>query len=119
MDKDTMKAFKKLFEKLPDNIHRLVFFSPFTKYKVVNNNYANYVLRQFLAELNIEPITIHGLRHTHASILLYEGVNVSYVSSRLGHGEIETTFNNYTHVIKELEERDQIKPADIFEKMLE
>lgn len=116
-----MKALKKLFEKLPDNIHRLVFFSPFTKYKVVNNNYANYVLRQqFLAQLNIEPepITIHGLRHTHASILLYEGVNVSYVSSRLGHGEIETTFNNYTHVIKELEERDQMKTADIFEKML-
>lgn len=113
-----MKAFKKLFEKLPDNIHRLVFFSPLTKYKVVNNNYANDVLRQFLAQLNIEPITIHELRHTHASILLYEGVNVSYVSSRLGHGEIETTFNNYTHVIKELEERDQMKTADIFEKML-
>ncbi|WP_408962601.1 tyrosine-type recombinase/integrase, partial [Pallidibacillus thermolactis] len=61
----------------------MYFFSPFTKYKVVNNNYANDVLRQFLAQLNIEPITIHGLRHTHASILLYEGVNVSYVSSRL------------------------------------
>jgi integrase len=117
MDKDTMKAFKKLFEKLLNNIHRLVFFSPFTKYKVINNNYENYVLRQFLAELNIEQITIHGLRHTHASILLYEGVNVSYVSSRLGHGEIETTFNNY-HVIKELEERDLMKTADIFEKML-
>jgi integrase len=96
----------------------LYFFSPFTKYKVVNNNYANDVLRQFLAQLNIESITIHGLRHTHASILLYEGVNVSYVSSRLGHGEIETTFNNYIHVIKELEERDQMKTADIFEKML-
>jgi integrase len=85
---------------------------------VVNNNYANYVLRQFLAQLNIEPITIHGLRHTHASILLYEGINVSYVSSRLGHGEAETTINNYIHAIKELDKRDQMKTADIFEKML-
>mgnify|MGYP001944421523 FL=1 len=69
-------------------------------------------------ELPTDNLSVHGFRYTHASILLYEGVNVSYVSSRLGHGEIETTFNNYTHVIKELEERDQIKTADIFEKML-
>ena len=54
----------------------------------------------------------------HAGILLYEGVSISYVSSRIGHGEVETTFNNYIHVIKELEERDQMKTADIFEKML-
>ncbi|WP_277674139.1 hypothetical protein [Piscibacillus halophilus] len=54
----------------------------------------------------------------HAGILLYEGVSISYVSSRIEHGEVETTFNNYTHVIKELEERDQMKTADIFENML-
>lgn len=69
-------------------------------------------------ELPTDNLSVHGFRYTHASILLYEGVFVYYLSRRLGHGEIETTFNNYIHVIKELEERDQMKNADLFEKML-
>nr|WP_075261681.1 tyrosine-type recombinase/integrase [Geobacillus kaustophilus] len=36
-------------------------------------------------------MTCHGLRHTHASMLLFKGVNVKYVSQRLGHKDIVTT----------------------------
>lgn len=118
MDRDTMDAFRKLFKDVPDNIFRLVFYSRFSKYKVISNNNANKVLRDLLVDLNINPISVHGLRHTHASVLLYEGVSVYYVSRRLGHGDIETTLNTYTHVVKELEERDQMKTANLFEKML-
>jgi integrase len=118
MDKRTMKAFKKLFDNTTDNIHRLAFYSPSSKYKVISNGNANKVLEGILTKLDIDHISVHGLRHTHASVLLYEGVSVYYVSKRLGHGDIETTLNTYSHVIKELEERDQMKSASIFEKML-
>ncbi|XIL59334.1 tyrosine-type recombinase/integrase [Enterococcus faecium] len=38
---------------------------------------------------------IDGLRHTHASILLYQGVNILSVSKRLGHSSLETTMSTY------------------------
>ena len=39
--------------------------------------------------------TPHGLRHTYASLLLAEGVDVHYVSDQLGHGSIEPTVSTY------------------------
>lgn len=118
MDKLTMLEFKKLFMKTPDNIKKLVFYSPSSKYHCLSNNAVNKILKKLLKELNTEYLTLHGMRHTHASVLLYEGVSVYYVSKRLGHENIQTTLNTYSHVIKELEARDENKSADIFEAML-
>jgi integrase len=40
---------------------------------------------------------LHGLRHSHASIEIENGVNVAAISARLGHSNIATTLNVYTH----------------------
>ncbi|MDT2863145.1 tyrosine-type recombinase/integrase [Lactococcus cremoris] len=56
--------------------------------------------------LNISTISFHGLRHTHASILLFKNVNILSVSKRLGHKDVTTTQSVYLHVIKEMEERE-------------
>jgi len=117
MNKRTMMAFRHLFEKTPDNIHGLVFYSPSSKYKVISNTNVNKLLKKVLTELNIEPITVHGLRHTHASVLLYRKVSIYYVSARLGHADIETTSSTYAHLIKELRERDENETVNIFEEM--
>ncbi|MFT8813725.1 MAG: site-specific integrase [Oenococcus sp.] len=69
----------------------------------------NKVLTSHLQKLNLPRITFHGLRHTHASILLYQGVSVLSVSKRLGHSNITTTQSTYLHVIKELEALDNDK----------
>ncbi|WP_225047867.1 site-specific integrase [Lacticaseibacillus kribbianus] len=66
----------------------------------------NKTLTDLLASLGLPRITFHGLRHTHASILLYQGISVLSVSKRLGHANITTTQSTYLHVIKELEEQD-------------
>ncbi len=118
MDKRTMDAFEELFGSTPPNIHGLVFFSPGSKYQVISNTAANNVLRRLLTKLNITPITVHGLRHTHASILLYKKVSIYYVSERLGHSDIQTTLSTYSHVIKELRTEDEKSSIDVFEKML-
>ncbi|MBB6452022.1 integrase [Salirhabdus euzebyi] len=118
MDSIVMNAFKKLFESTPDNILRLVFFSPESKYKVISNGNANKVLERILKELKIEPITVHGLRHTHASVSLYEQVSIYYVAERLGHADTETTNKHYAHIIKELRERDEEKTVSIFQNMI-
>lgn len=118
MDQTTMKAFQKFLVSTPNNIHNLVFFSPSSKYKVISNGYANKILVKLLNELNIDPISIHGLRHTHASVLLYQKVSIYYVSERLGHGDIETTMSYYAHVIKELRKRDEKSTTRTFENMI-
>jgi len=118
VDDKTMLAFKNLFINTPENISRLVFHNVRGKYKVIANPSANSKLKQILKELNIQRVTIHELRHTHASVLLYQGVSVYYVSERLGHAGIETTMNHYAHLLNELREKDRKKTKDIFNRMI-
>lgn len=75
----------------------------------VFNSTLNKKLENYCKELNIPVITIHGLRHTHASLLLYEGVSVASVAKRLGHSNTTTTQETYIHIIKELENKDNGK----------
>ena len=58
---------------------------------------------------NIKNIRFHDLRHTHATILLYLGVDVKTISERLGHADIQTTLNIYADVLKELDEQSAEK----------
>ena len=46
-------------------------------------------------------INMHGLRHSHASILLKNKVNILLISRRLGHSDIQTTLRLYCHLIEE------------------
>ena len=51
-------------------------------------------------KLGVTDITFHGLRHTNATWLLLEvGMDIKEVSERLGHEDITTTYNLYSHVI--------------------
>ena len=53
--------------------------------------------RQFLEDKNLPHITFHGLRHTHATLLISQGLDVRTVSNRLGHAQTSTTLNIYAH----------------------
>lgn len=117
VDSHTMEVFNTWFDQTRNNIHGLVFFSPQSKYKVISNNAANKELENLLIELGIEPISVHGLRHTHASVMLYKGISIYYVSERLGHGDIETTLSHYAHIVKELREKDENTTTSLFERM--
>ena len=54
---------------------------------------------------NFRFIKVHGLRHTHCSLLFEAGVPMKDVMQRLGHGDIQTTMNIYTHVTEQSQER--------------
>ena len=56
----------------------------------------NSVMGVICAEKNY---TIHSLRHTYASRLLMNGVEISVVSKLLGHADINTTYSKYIHVL--------------------
>ena len=48
-------------------------------------------------------LTLHDLRHTHASLLLAQGIHPKVVSERLGHTNIEVTLNTYSHVLQPMQ----------------
>ncbi|MBT1350670.1 site-specific integrase, partial [Mycoplasma bovis] len=70
------------------------------------NSTINDLLARRCKKANIPIISIHGLRHTHASILLYAGVSIASVAKRLGHSSMNTTEQIYLHIINELENKD-------------
>lgn len=51
--------------------------------------------------LDIERISVHGLRHTHASLLFEAGASIKEVQHRLGHANIKMTMDVYTHVTRQ------------------
>ena len=50
-------------------------------------------------------LTLHGLRHAHATILLAADVHPKIVSDRLGHSSIAITMDTYSHVLPDMQER--------------
>ncbi|EAA0173067.1 TPA: site-specific integrase, partial [Listeria monocytogenes] len=77
----------------------------FVKSRVFNSTINNR-LKVLCQNANIPTITIHSLRHTHASLLLFAGVSIASVANRLGHSSMTTTQETYLHIIQELENQD-------------
>lgn len=72
----------------------------------IYNPTVNDVLTRHCKKCGISEISIHGLRHTHASLLLFAGVSIASVARRLGHASMTTTQKTYLHIIQELENKD-------------
>ncbi|QAA30329.1 site-specific integrase [Clostridium manihotivorum] len=66
--------------------------------------------------MQLPQITFHGLRHTHATLLLLNNENIKVISERLGHKDIATTLNTYTHIMKEFKERTASLLDEMFKK---
>lgn len=99
IDWQTVIQFSQLIKDLPAD-------QPiFVKGKVYNST-VNGVLERYCKKAEVPVISIHGLRHTHASLLLFAGVSIASVARRLGHSSMNTTQKTYLHIIQELENRD-------------
>ena len=55
-------------------------------------------LHRIAADAEVPPISIHGLRHTYATLALRTGMDVDVLSRRLGHADISITLSIYAHV---------------------
>ncbi|EGT4969023.1 site-specific integrase [Clostridioides difficile] len=78
----------------------------------VNTHTLDTIVRQIRVALN-NDFHFHSLRHAHATLLLENGANIKDIQNRLGHSQLSTTMDTYSHVT------DKIKneTVDIFEKI--
>ena len=55
--------------------------------------------------MQLPDITLHGLRHTNATLLIAENIDIKTVSERLGHAQTSTTVNIYAHSLKKNQQK--------------
>ena len=100
IDWQIVVKFSELVKKLPED--KPIFVGE----EKVYNSTVNDVLTRHCKACGISEISVHGLRHTHASLLLFAGVSIASVARRLGHASMTTTQKTYLHIIQELENKD-------------
>ena len=108
IDDNTIAMLSRLFVQRDDAeecTNNLLFY--YTEGKQLYSANTNRYLSQLCDAIGIRRISFHSLRHTHASILLYQGVSLMAVSRRLGHSNTATTQNIYIHIIKEMENKEK------------
>ncbi|GEP66485.1 site-specific integrase [Clostridium beijerinckii] len=64
--------------------------------------------------MQLKQITFHALRHTHATLLIFNGENIKVVSERLGHKSISETLDTYTHVMDDMRDNTAALLDNIF-----
>lgn len=74
-------------------------------------------LASFIKKHNLPYISMHGLRHTHTSLLAYLDTDKLNISRRLGHSQLSTTLNIYTHLFEE-SDKEIAKGLNIFTENL-
>ena len=104
IDAETTRVLGPLTARTPRE--QTLFITPGAR---VFNDTVNHHLRRQCIAASVPVVTVHGLRHTHASVLLYAGVSVASVARRLGHATMTTTQRTYLHIIQELEALDDAK----------
>ena len=102
LDWQTAMQFSQLIKERPTN--QPIFINGRVFNSTVNNR-----LQVLCKNADIPNISIHGLRHTHASLLMFAGVSIATVAKRLGHSSMSTTQETYLHIIQELENQDNDK----------
>lgn len=101
IDWQTVIRFSELVKDLPED--KPIFIKEGEK---VYNSTVNNLLFRRCKKAGVPIISLHGLRHTHASLLLFAGVSIASVARRLGHASMNTTQKTYLHIIQELENKD-------------
>lgn len=123
MDNTTMQILKQWKKKQQED-YLIIGFNTLNKEQLVFNNINNDYLqptktRKWLVQVqekyNLKPITTHGLRHTHCSLLFEAGASIKEVQDRLGHSDIKTTMDIYTHVTQ----KAKAEAIQKFEKYLD
>ena len=97
LDKKTKSILKKWKKQNPNT--KYIFENEFKK--PIPSTLPRKWLIKIVEGSDLRPIKIHGFRHTHASLCFDAGMTLKQVQHRLGHSDLKTTMNIYTHITKQ------------------
>ena len=105
IDKDTVSLLKQYKKRQQVQSWQLgrsegIVFTPFTT-KYAYACLLRKRLQGHFKSAGVPDISFHGFRHTHATIMLYAGIEAKDLQYRLGHSNISMTLNTYVHATKE------------------
>ncbi|MEG2788632.1 MAG: tyrosine-type recombinase/integrase [Romboutsia sp.] len=89
----------------------LLFFDK--KEKPIAQDVISKKFNRFLKENNLKHIRFHDLRHSHVTLLINSKVPIRVISERVGHSNINTTLNIYSHVLKEMDKEASDKISEV------
>ncbi len=92
----TIPAF--LTELIRNHVEKLYFMDMDEQVFLTNKVRLAKQLTKYAKKAKVKKIRIHDLRHSHASLLIEQGVQPNIVQERLGHEKIETTLKTYSHM---------------------
>ncbi len=87
-----------LEEEIKAHVQRLYGYSPEERLFSLTSHYLLYYIEKISLQEGLPKIRLHDLRHSHASMLIHMGVSPLLIQERLGHENIETTLNTYSHL---------------------
>ncbi|WP_230578494.1 tyrosine-type recombinase/integrase [Selenomonas ruminantium] len=110
-DVEALKRYREWQRNYADDLgdmfewHNLVFTSPFGA-PISPTNFSRRYFKPLIKKCRIaDGFTFHCLRHTHATLLLQQGVNPKIVQERLGHSSIKVTMDTYSHVLPDMQKQ--------------
>lgn len=106
IDWQIVAQFKQLVADMPEDEPIFIEKISNDRYKRVFNSTYNNRLRELCEKAGVTVISMHGLRHTHASVLLAAGVSIHSISARLGHATVTVTQETYAHILDDLKAKD-------------
>lgn len=115
-----LKAWRKIQSKELESLKYIASVDQLVFHKTDGNTYLNpsiplaWLDTFYRSETKLKRINVHGLRHTHASLLFSAGISMKQAQARLGHSNITVTMNVYTHVTKDSKE----ETAQIFSNFM-
>ena len=98
------------------NEYMFSYISSNDKIEPLHADYINNVLNRIIKKHKLKPISPHGFRHTHATLMSEIGIDPSNTSKRLGHASSQMTLDVYTHTTKTGEKNSIDKFADYLNK---
>ena len=84
----------------------------------VRPNYFYYKFIGVQEKLGLRHFKLHDLRHLNASLLINAGLDIKSVQERLGHTDVNTTLNIYSHVLEKKQDRAVNALDNVMKKML-
>lgn len=93
-----------LYEKNVFNEKIFDFIFTWENGKYIHPNYYTIKFSRLIKRIGIEKkVRFHDLRHTNATLLLQQGIDFKVIQTRLGHSDINTTLNIYSHVTTDMQ----------------